>query len=72
MLCGPCKPKLVFHLLVLHLQDLVHRDDPGPAEVLAVLAHLDGLQPLRHRPEGGTVGAAGAGQAYGDAAKQEK
>ena len=43
------------HLLVLHLQDLVHSDDPSAGEVLAVLTHLDRLQPLRHRPEGGTV-----------------
>ncbi len=60
------------HLLVLHLQNLVHGDDPGAGEVLTVLTHLDGLQPLRHRPEGGTVRAAGAGQADGYAARQKK
>lgn len=60
------------HLLVLHLQDLVHGDDPSAAKVLAVLTHLDRLQPLRHRPEGGTVRAAGARQANGYAASREK
>lgn len=49
------KSEIMSHLLILHLQDLVHGDDPSAGEVLTVLAHLDGLQPLRHRPEGGTV-----------------
>lgn len=57
------------HLLILHLQDLVHGDDASAVEVLAVLAHLNGLQPLRNRPERGTIRAAGAGQADGYAAK---
>lgn len=60
------------HSLVLHLQDVVHGDDPGADEVLAVLTHLDGLQPLGHRPERGTVGAAGTGQADGHAAQQQQ
>lgn len=60
------------HLLVLHLEDLVHGDHTGAVEVLAVLAHLDGLQPLGHRPEGGPVGAAGAGQADGYAARAQR
>lgn len=60
------------HSLILHLQDLVHGDDPSAGEVLTVLAHLDGLKPLRHRPEGGTVWAAGAGQTDGYTASKEK
>lgn len=60
------------HLLILHLQDMVHGDDPSAGEVLTVLTHLDGLQPLRHRPEGGTVRAAGAWKADGYAACKEK
>lgn len=51
--------------LVLHLQHLVHGEHSGTGEVLAVLAHLDGLQPFRHRPEGGAVTATGAGEADG-------
>lgn len=43
------------HLLSFHLQDLFHGDNPGAGEVLAVLAHLDGLQPFRHRPEGRAI-----------------
>lgn len=42
--CGSLKWR--FDLLVLHLQDLVHGDNPGAAEVLAVLTHFNGLQPL--------------------------
>lgn len=53
--CGVPKSGIVSHLLILHLQDLVHGDDAGAGKVLAVLTHLDGLKPLRHRPEGGTV-----------------
>lgn len=60
------------HLLILHLQDLLHGDHPSAGEVLTVLTHLDGFQPLRHRPEGGTVRAAGAGKADGYAASKEK
>lgn len=59
------------HLLVLHLQDLVHGDDPSAGEVFTVLTHLDGFQPLGYRPEGGTVRATGAGQTYGYAASKE-
>ena len=55
--------EITLYLLVLHLQDLVHSYDPGTAEVLTVLTHFNGLQPLRHRSEGGTVRAAGAGEA---------
>lgn len=43
------------HLLILHLQDLVHGYDASAGKVLTVLAHLNGLQPFRHRPERGTV-----------------
>lgn len=57
------------HLLSFHLQDLFHGDNPGAGEVLAVLAHLDGLQPFRHRPEGRAIWAAGAWQADGYAGK---
>lgn len=70
--CGVTKSEIMPHLLVLHLQDLVHGDDPSAGEVLTVLTHLDGLQPLRHRPEGGTIRTAGAGQADGYAAGKEK
>lgn len=71
-LCGVTKSEIMPHSLVLHLQDLVHGDDPSAGEVLTVLTHLDGLQPLRHRPEGGTIRATGAGQADGYAASKEK
>lgn len=54
-MCSVSKSEILFYLLVLHLQDLVHCDDPGATEVLTVLTHFNGLQPLRHRPEGGTV-----------------
>lgn len=66
------KSEIISHLLILHLQDLVHGDDPSAVEVVTVLAHLDGLQPLRHRPEGGTIRATGAGQADGYTASKEK
>lgn len=66
------KSEIMSHLLILHLQDMVHGDDPSAGEVLAVLAHLDGLQPLRHRSEGGTVWTAGAGQTDGYTASKEK
>lgn len=71
VVCGVSKSEILFHLLVLHLQDLVHSDDPSTAEVLTVLTHFNGLQPLRHRPEGGTVRATGAGQANGYTASKE-
>lgn len=48
-------------------EHLLHAGDPGAGEALAVLAHSDGLQPFRHRPEHGAVAAAGAGQADGNA-----
>ena len=55
-------------LLMPHGQHLLHGCDSCPGEALAVLAHLDGLQPFRHRPEHGAVAAAGARQSDGDTA----
>lgn len=51
-----------------HLQDLLDGAVARGHEVLGVLGHADGLQPLGHRAEGDALGAAGAGQADGDPA----
>lgn len=48
------------YLLALHLQHLLHANDACHAEVFTVLAHLNRLQPFRHRPEGRAVRATGA------------
>lgn len=65
---GAAAPVPCVHLLVPQGEHLLHAGDPGAAEALVVLAHLDGVQPLGHRPEHCTVTAAGARQADGDAA----
>lgn len=52
-------------------EHLLHGRDPGAGKALAVLAHSDGLQPFGHRPEHGTIAAAGAGQADGDSEEQK-
>lgn len=59
------------HLLMPQGKHLLHGRDPGASKAFAVLAHFDGLQPLRHRPEHGAVTAAGAGQADGHAARNK-
>lgn len=56
------------HLLVPQGEHLLHGRDARAGEAVAVLAHLDGLQPLGHRPEHGAVTAAGARQADGHSA----
>lgn len=53
-------------------EHLLHGRDPCASEAFAVLAHFDGLQPLRHRPEHDAVTAAGAGQADGHTAEQQR
>lgn len=62
---------LCVHLLMPQGEHLLHGRDPGAGEALAVLAHSDGLQPFGHRPEHGTIAAAGAGQADGDSEEQK-
>ena len=57
------------HLLMPQCEHLLHGRDPRTSKAFVVLVHLDGLQPLGHRPEGGAVTAAGAGQADGHAVK---
>lgn len=51
-----------------HLQDLLNGAVARGHEVLCVLGHPDGFQPLGDRAEGNALGAAGAGQADGDPA----
>lgn len=51
-----------------HLQHLLDGAVARGHEVLGVLVHLDGLEPLGHRAERDALGAAGAGQADGDPA----
>lgn len=53
-------------------EHLLHGGDPGASEAFLVLVHFDGLQPLGHRPEHGAITAAAAGQADGDAARNEE
>lgn len=48
--------------LVGHLHHLLDDGVASRQEVLRVLLHFDGLEPLRHRAEGHPLGAAGAGQ----------
>lgn len=51
--------------LVGHLHHLLDGGVAGRHEVLCVLLHLDGLQPLRYCAEGHPLRAAGAGQPDG-------
>lgn len=53
------------YLLMPQGEHLLHGHDPCASEAFVVLAHFDGLQPLRHRPEHGAITAAGTGQADG-------
>lgn len=62
---GSAAPVPCAHLLVPQGEHLLHGDDPSASKAFVVLAHFDGLQPLRHRSEHGAVTAAGAGQADG-------
>lgn len=43
------------HLLHSHLRDHIKRRKVRIGKVVFVLAHLDGIQPLVHRAEGGKV-----------------
>lgn len=52
--------------LAAHLQDLLDGAVARGHEVLRVLGHADGLQPLGDGAEGDALRAAGAGQADGD------
>lgn len=65
--CGSSAPVpcVCENLLIPQGEHLLHGGDPGAGKALAVLAHFDGIQPLRHRPKHGAVTAAGAGQANG-------
>lgn len=54
--------------LVGHLYHLLNGRVAGCQEVLCVLLHLDGLEPLGHGAEGHPLGAAGAGQPDGHSA----
>lgn len=65
---GTAAPVPYVHLLIPQGEHLLHGRDPGASEALVVLAHFDGVQPLRHRSEHGAVTAAGAGQANGHTA----
>lgn len=56
---------LCVYLLIPQGEHLLHGGDPSAGEAFIILAHFDGLQPLRHRPEHGAITAAGAGQANG-------
>lgn len=63
--CGSAAPVPCANLLIPQGEHLLHGRDPSASKAFIVLAHFDGLQPLRHWPEHVAVTAAGAGQADG-------
>lgn len=67
---GSAAPVPYVHLLMPQSEHLLHGHDPSASKAFIVLAHLDGLQPLRHRSERCTITAASAGQADGHSEEQ--
>lgn len=62
---GSAAPVPCANLLIPQGEHLLHGRDPSASKAFIVLAHFDGLQPLRHRSEHVAVTAAGARQADG-------
>lgn len=72
MPCGKAAPVPCVDLLMPHGEHLLHGCDSSAGEAIVVLAHFDGLQPLWHRLEHGTIPATCAGQADGHTAGKKQ